>query len=290
MDPTPTPTENDGDFPPLGANHVSVVSTLCGTEACNSNTWNNFRLIDRTSISDDGSDASDLGPLYRPQTTSNEEYVDEAAVHDKHTNRVALPIAVAIPVAAVIAFIVLFSVYRRRRRRTQEKHGNDDGERGPYGLLDSGEPSPAASETFQYNHQPIAQRLDSHLTTASNRTSLFTATTPPPPLPYRRSTHMRHIDAPRPRPRSFDAPAAQAAEPEPPLSPLPIPQPEAQRIRANTFSDVSADDLPPYIDPIEEAMATSRPASLQERRHSRATMQSPPPYDTLTLPERAQLD
>ncbi|KAJ1858766.1 hypothetical protein GGF49_000552 [Coemansia sp. RSA 1853] len=282
MDPTPTSTDNDGLFDQSSshsANQVSVVTTLCGTASCDPNSWNN-RFLDRTSRSSDDEDISDLGPLYRPQTTTDEEYVDEALVHDRHTNQYALPIAVAIPVAAVIAFIVLFSLYRRKRRERQKQI--DENERGPYGQLDSGEPSPATSETFEYNQQPIARRLDSHVTASSNRTSVFTAATPP--LPYRRSTNLRYMDV---RPQSFVVPV-QVAEPEEPLPPPTIP--DVQRIRANTFSDIPPDDLPPYVDPIEEAMAdTERPTSLLLARQSQETLHGPPPYDTITIPDRVQL-
>ncbi|KAJ2132295.1 hypothetical protein IW139_003161 [Coemansia sp. RSA 353] len=283
MDPTPTPTNNDGLFGQSSsrdANQVSVVTTLCGTESCDPNSWNN-RFLDRTSRSSDDEGISDLGPLYRPQTTT-EEYIDEAIAHDRHTNQYALPIAVAIPIAAVIAFIVLFSLYRRKRRERQKQI--DEGERGPYGQLDSGEPSPATSETFEYNQQPIARRLNSHVTASSNRTSVFTAATPP--LPYRRSTNLRYMDV---RPQSVDVPV-RVAEPESPLQPPPTIQPEVQRIRANTFSDIPPDDLPPYVDPIEEAMAdTDRPTSLHLARQSQETLHGPPPYDTITIPDRVQL-
>ncbi|KAJ1833254.1 hypothetical protein LPJ63_002904 [Coemansia sp. RSA 2711] len=300
MDPTPAPEDNGGqadEFASTDANQVSVVAVLCGTAPCDADMWNNFRLIDRSSVSSEDDGSTDLGPLYRPQTTA-EESVDEALAHDKHTNRYALPIAVAIPVAAVLAFVVLYSVYRRNRRAKHHKEQGGDEERGPYGQLDSGEPSPATSETFDYNHQPIARRMDSSNTAGSNRTSLFTAATPPP-LPYRGSSHYRHSTTPPPLPpRSPDAVQPPADMPRSPaLRTEPDPRFQAalepagaQRIRANTFSDVPSDDLPPYVDPIDEALAAaSRPASLDDDRLSRRATQSPPPYDTITLPDRAQL-
>ncbi|KAI9470172.1 hypothetical protein LPJ78_002637 [Coemansia sp. RSA 989] len=289
LEPTPSLPAGDGEQAgvPTNANEVSVVAVLCGTESCDPNTWNGFRLIDRTTQSSDGSDATDLGPLYRPQTSTTDEQVDEDLAHEKRTNKFATPIAIAIPLAAVIAFVVLFSLYRRKRRAKQKaSEGSDNA--GPYGQLESGGTSPATSETFNYNHQPIA-RLTSHATTGSNRTSMFTAATPPPPLPYRRSAHH---ETSRPQslgpaysPLSMNA-QAQTAEAEAPLPEQPPPAHTAERIRANTFSDVPSDDLPPYVDPIEEAMAEagSRPASLHDNRHSQITMQSPPPYDTITLP------
>ncbi|KAJ2850081.1 hypothetical protein IWW36_002186 [Coemansia brasiliensis] len=294
LEPTPSLTAGNGDQTgvPTNANEVSVVAVLCGTESCDPNTWNNFRLIDRTTQSSDDSGATDLGPLYRPQTSSSDEYVDEDLAHEKRTNKYATPIAIAIPLAAVIAFIVLFSLYQRKRRAKQKASENEENS-GPYGQLDSGDPSPTTSETFNYNHQPISRRLTSHATTGSNRTSMFTVATPPPPLPYRRSAH--HHDVSRPQslgpvyysPLNLNAPAqVQTAENEAPLPEQPPPVHTTERIRANTFSDVPSDDLPPYVDPIEEAMAEagSRPASLHENRHSQRIMQSPPPYDTITLP------
>ncbi|KAJ2451288.1 hypothetical protein EV183_003697 [Coemansia sp. RSA 2336] len=291
LEPTPSLTADDGgQGVPTNANEVSVVAVLCGTDSCDPNTWNGLRLMDRTTLSSDDSDATDLGPLYRPQTSTTEEQVDEDLAHEKRTNKFATPIAIAIPLAAVIAFIIWFSLYRRKRRAKQKaSEGGDDA--GPYGQLESGDTSPATSETFNYNQQPIT-RLTSHTTAGSNRTSMFTVATPPPPLPYRRSAHH---EASRPQslgpvyysPLNMNAPAqAQTAEAEAPLPEQPQPAHTTERIRTNTFSDVPSDDLPPYVDPIEEAMAEtgSRPASLHDHRHSQTTMQSPPPYDTITLP------
>ncbi|KAJ1816447.1 hypothetical protein LPJ75_002019 [Coemansia sp. RSA 2598] len=60
----------------------------------------------------------------------------------------------------------------------------------------------------------------------------------PPPLPHRNISY-QSLAPPLP-PRAHELP--------PSLPP---------RDRSNTFSDIPADDLPPYVDPIEEAMAAA---------------------------------
>ncbi|KAJ2701585.1 hypothetical protein FB645_004604 [Coemansia sp. IMI 203386] len=107
---------------------------------------------------------------------------------------------------------------------------------------------------------------------------------PPPPLPHRNISHHslgRQVPAPPLPPRAHESPPA-----------LPL------RDRSNTFSDIPADDLPPYVDPIEEAMAAAESsdgassvaglapiaasAFASSQDHGRPQrQQDPPPYHAI---------
>ncbi|KAJ1719480.1 hypothetical protein LPJ53_005768 [Coemansia erecta] len=117
---------------------------------------------------------------------------------------------------------------------------------------------------------------------------------PPPPLPHRNRSYenlRRDVPAPPLPPRAHEYPPA--------LPP---------RERSHTFSDIPADDLPPYVDPIEEAMAAVAAAEdgadsdaqnstaattlstasglAQSQPHSRP--QQPPAYNTIAFNLPAQ--
>ncbi|KAJ2160385.1 hypothetical protein GGF46_002275 [Coemansia sp. RSA 552] len=297
---TPTPEPAAADLPAesfiltSNGNDVSVVAILCGTGTCEPEPWNNFRLADRPTFTSD-SESTDLGPLYRPTSPSEDDFDDGVSSRPAYV----LPVAIAIPLAVVVAFAVLFTIYRHNKKVRQKRLDDD---RGPYGQLDSGQSSPAISA-------PTIERLNSSsgTTDPSNRASVFSARTlqTPPPVGPRppelsranvSSTYSTYSSAAA----SVNVPVANLLSPTEPTRPPSIRPPahdhvqqlqqlQQQRVRANTFSDVPSDELPPYIDPIQEAMADSdHSPDTPHSSEPHAGMLSPPPYDTITLPERAE--
>ncbi|PIA14758.1 hypothetical protein COEREDRAFT_10025 [Coemansia reversa NRRL 1564] len=312
--PTPTPDASGNDVflggdQPGTDNVVSVVAVLCGTDACMSNTWNNVRFVDQTTSTDN----TDLGPLYRPDSTNDDSFSDKKAADmentenqedNEHTN--IIPIAIAVPLAAAVLAVVGFVLYwRKRKKRNPSSHHPGSS----YGQLESGGTTPTSLVTADSSQRfPVARHsslgrrsnqnyrssgLSSRLSNVDEVGEMQQVHIPqqvshlPPPLPSD-STRMPPMRSNTHRRRS-----------PPPPPPPPPPSAMLQRHRGNTFSDIPPDDLPPYIDPIEEAMAatsgTSSPASATVPSHEHEESlhddhrQSPPPYHTLSVPSRAHI-
>ncbi|KAJ2612466.1 hypothetical protein H4S08_002686, partial [Coemansia sp. RSA 1365] len=146
--PTPTPDASgndvflDGDQPGTD-NVVSVVAVLCGTDACMTNTWNNVRFVDQTTSTDN----TDLGPLYRPDSTNDDSFSDNKADNmentenqEDHENSSIIPIAIAVPLAAAILAVVGFVLYWRKRKKRNRSSQQDSS----YGQLESGGTTPTS--------------------------------------------------------------------------------------------------------------------------------------------------
>ncbi|KAJ2790184.1 hypothetical protein H4R21_006566 [Coemansia helicoidea] len=80
-------------------------------------------------------------------------------------------------------------------------------------------------------------------------------------------------------PRSLRRPRSPAAPPQLPSWP-----------HAVALGDARHDDLPPYVDPIDEAIASDTPLSHgSDHDLSQPDIQCPPPYDTIATPDRAEI-
>ncbi|KAJ2808003.1 hypothetical protein H4R20_001049 [Coemansia guatemalensis] len=314
MSTTPTPTVDasgnevflGGDQPGID-NVVSLVAVLCGTEPCMTNTWNNVRFVDRTS----STDSTDLGPLYRPDSDSEGSPsdnkaadMDESQDNEDHDHISTLPIAIAVPLAVLIIAVVVFVFWRKRRKSNQRNR-----QRGSsYGQLESGGSTPtalvAADSSQRHSvtrHSSFGNQRRSNQTYRNSGLSLR-------PSDVYESGEMVQVHSPQPTLHS-PPPLPPADTRLPPVRsntrrrrtppPPPLPPAMSQRQRGNTFSDIPPDDLPPYIDPIEEAMAAGSgtsstvDATLSPHEHDESShddnLQSPPPYHTLSVPSRAHV-
>ncbi|KAJ2725623.1 hypothetical protein GGI07_001123 [Coemansia sp. Benny D115] len=127
----------------------------------------------------------------------------------------------------------------------------------------------AQQQAQQHPRQHQHQQYQQH------QQSSAPAPVPPPRMPQRAQSHPVHMY------EQHHVPERPPALP--PRTPMLPP-----RDRSGTFSDIPADDLPPYVDPIEEAMAAS--SNDNAPQHSDTTHASqqqqqqpnPPPYHTIT--------
>ncbi|KAJ1734339.1 hypothetical protein LPJ61_001119 [Coemansia biformis] len=264
---------------------------MCGTETCATGSWSNIRLVDQSSSS--SVDASlDMGPLYRPDATS-----DAQATVSGHANSITVPVSIAFSVAGAVALAVLFALCRRRRRRRrrhQQSAPDPQHDGAPYHVLESPATTPPSSATSS-NWPPVASSETSRRTASAYYHQASPHITPPP-LVRRAASHRSPemvqtqtyiADAPRNLP--IASPLSPAAS-LPLLPPLPPPLPPRRRIRATTFSDVAHDDLPPYIDPIDEALASDSPLSPESgNAETQPNALSPPAYDDIATPGSVEM-
>ncbi|KAJ2116250.1 hypothetical protein IW146_001669 [Coemansia sp. RSA 922] len=315
----PSPTD-DGQY---DRGQVSIVATLCDHTTCATTTrsrskWSKTRTSEHTTTSISLSSGLSMqpgtptlhlpSPPYTPtdqplgqiqaSSFSSSDTNDYDSVDDSSSTKQAIPSAIAVVVFLVIAAIVYRCVRKRRKKkRLQEgalrlnSEANGDSSLPATPSLLSGAGGIYLGQS--YSSQSSVSLAQSRLQSPMTPHSLVNGA--PVEMTQVRSTLTQNSMAssgtedsqltvpmvaamPRHRPPPPPPPPAQPRVP-PPLPPRIFP-----RERADTFSDIPHDDLPPYVDPIEEAMSANAEAEASTTP-APSHQPCPPPYHIVEIPE-----
>ncbi|KAJ2349476.1 hypothetical protein GGH91_000802 [Coemansia sp. RSA 2671] len=245
-------------------------------------------------------------PLYTPSdlSYSSPDVISDGSEEDD-VSPAAIPSAVAV-VAFIVVVVLLIICIRRRRRKKREqkialrlKSEADSRISLPATPLSlSGGSDTHFGQRYYSQSSLTPSRLQSPLTPYSQ------VSVAPVELSQIHSTQTTHslagsgdgqLTVPvaavsRPRPPPPPPPLrSQTPLPPPPhqsQAPLSLPPHMTLRERADTFSDIPHDDLPPYVDPIEEAMTAST-ESEASAAPAPSRQPQPPPYHVVRIPAPA---
>ncbi|KAJ1996034.1 hypothetical protein GGI25_000573 [Coemansia spiralis] len=320
----------DQDDRPSKENIVSVVTVLCGSVPCPPKSINNVRLMDHPTDSIIENSDNIFDPFYHPESSpsptasptsdSNSNSVNNNAhmamnnnqqVLEKPNSNLSRNIGIGISLTiAVLAFTIFCFVrrYKRRRRHLQlsdpdMQSDNSDGNPSP--LITPVPTNHASSEGHRLGaiESPPSRHTTMHRYHSDHSTSTMDMSpfASPPPLPSRANS----------RPEMAQLHRSSRFDPSIARPPLPLraashsasqaynyyPQPpplvrQSARQRTNTFSDIPADDLPPYVDPIEEALSSANGMDTETTQSPHPTptesQSNPPPYHAIATPSRAE--
>ncbi|KAJ2064880.1 hypothetical protein GGI17_000687 [Coemansia sp. S146] len=315
----PSPSDDQYD-----RGQVSIVATLCDHTTCATTTrsrskWSRTRTSTPTSSSSSPnmSPATSTpqlpSPLYNPtdqlfgqmqaSSSSSTSTHDYDSVDNSSSTSRAIPSAIAVVVFLVIATLVYKCVRKRRKKKRLQKGAlrlNSEASGGsslpatPSSLSGAGGIYLGQSHSSQSSVSLAQSRLQSPMTPHS----LVNGT--PVEMRQMHSTLTQHsMSSLGTDDSQLTVPMAAAVtrhRPPPPPPPLPASQPRVPpplpprmlpRERADTFSDIPHDDLPPYVDPIEEAMSASSEAEASTTP-APSHQPCPPPYHIVEIPEPAE--
>ncbi|KAJ2457840.1 hypothetical protein GGF42_002434 [Coemansia sp. RSA 2424] len=253
-----------------------------------------------------------LSPLYRPsEQISRPEGWGSSSPNSGSTGDISgdssggdskMKTVVSSSVSVVVFLVVVALIYRciRKRRRARdpgegalqlnsEASGGSSLPATPMSLSGTG----GVFLDLSFGSQSSVSLAQSRLTSPSS--APYSQTSGPPvemaQVRFHGSTTARHPAAsagPDDGRPSAPMPAATRPRPPPPPPRLraapPLPPRVLPRERADTFSDIPHDDLPPYVDPIEEAMSATRSESEASAAPAPASQQPcPPPYHVVDI-------
>ncbi|KAJ2715453.1 hypothetical protein H4R19_001196 [Coemansia spiralis] len=282
MEPTPAPPDGSGTATggDEQSNPVSVVAVLCGSVHCATESWDSIRFGSWSA--DDGLDTSLLSSSYSSSVASSPG--------GGQSKSLATTLSIVLSIVGAVVLTALFTLYYHRRRRRRQRQQRPvlellDDDNAPYLPLDSAGITPPSTGPPSDGPPDRTRDVASHRTDSA-RPGQPDPDMPPPPLHRRtagpRPPEMAQLPAPAPgSPHSLVVASMLARDAPPPL-------PRRPRPRATTLGDAPHDDLPPYVDPIEEALAGDTPLSPDSDDAAlQPDIQSPPPYYTIATPDRA---
>ncbi|KAJ2864206.1 hypothetical protein GGH94_003070 [Coemansia aciculifera] len=315
----PSPTDDQYD-----RGQVSIVATLCDHTTCATTTrsrskWSRTRRSTHTTSSSSSSSQPIstpqlLSPLYNPtdqlfgqmqaSSSSSTSTHDYDNIDDSGSTSRAIPSAIAVVVFLVIVALVYKCVRKRRKKKrlqegalrlNSEVSGGSSLPATPSSLSGAGGIYLGQSHSSQSSVSLAQSRLQSPMTPHS----LVNGT--PAEMRQIRSTLTQHsmsslgtddsqLTVPmaaavtRHRPPPPPPPPPPPLPASPPRVPPPLPPRMFPRERADTFSDIPHDDLPPYVDPIEEAMSANSEAEASTTP-APSHQPCPPPYHIVEMPE-----
>ncbi|KAI8321956.1 hypothetical protein GQ54DRAFT_311298 [Martensiomyces pterosporus] len=242
------------------------------------------------SLSPTTSEAPVLTPTDNGSINYNGQNIPTKSDNNNYNIRTVMKIVVPV-VGVFLVLVCIVALMRRRKHRhdsgnaTREVSGGDS----MYSNSDAGSSSVIVStEQQQHQHQHQQGPLP-EMTQIGPSSVVHSSTTMSSTSSDQRSTARLR---PPPNIASLDVSAIAsgapvqiaAASPRPPLAPLP---PRGHSM----FSDLPPEDLPPYIDPIVEAMTPAVAAAVAESPENppqgtaaSPTHQHPPPYHTIDTP------
>ncbi|KAJ2818742.1 hypothetical protein FBU31_005768, partial [Coemansia sp. 'formosensis'] len=287
----PSPTDNQ-DLDQFDRNQVSIVATLCDHTTCSTSIHSrSMRPKSHTSgtFTDTSSSSSSISssrptpttpapnPLYYPtdqlfdQPQGNATSADASHAKDGSSSTRAIPPVVAAVAFFVIAVLTWLCIRRRRKRKRNQEgalrlNGGDSSlPATPSSLSDTGGIYLNQSYSSQSSVSLAQSHLQSPMTPSSMSNNAPVEMTQVRRTPTQQSVASSGTDVSSQLTVPMAAAAPHHRPPPPPPSsrhrvPPPLPPRTFQRERADTFSDIPHDDLPPYIDPIEEAMSANSEA------------------------------
>ncbi|ORX73112.1 hypothetical protein DL89DRAFT_265247, partial [Linderina pennispora] len=220
---------------------------------------------------------ADAYPIYLAPTPSSNLRggpgpISPAPSYDSN-NRRTLPLKIAIPGGAIItiAFFIAWFLRRRRRRRIAlvQQHvdnGNDNNE----SAFDSADQLPPP-----FNRR--GQRRGPEMLQITRQTNHTAASISPVEAAHTASRWSTQTSI------ASSAPLLTARSP----SEVPSPPPVRQTRGLSMYSDLPHEELPPYIDPLIEAMGRGENSAGRTSRRSvvtRSMLVSPPPYQAIETP------
>ncbi|KAJ2744265.1 hypothetical protein GGI20_003096 [Coemansia sp. BCRC 34301] len=314
----PQPVDSDDSFFD-DRNQVSIVATLCGDEPCSSTSrrrswWSGNYSRTRSRTATPTSDFQGLfaptppplGPLYDPseqifgqQRWDSSSSLSSRSASDSSSdnsnsggNSSSMKSVVSSAVSVVVFLAVAALIYRCIRKRRKARgpgegalHLNSEASSGGSSLPATPLSLSGAGGVYlgrSFSSQSSVSLVQSRLTTPSSTPHSLAN------VPLVEMSQVRFADHHSFSSTGFDdgrpaAPMAAVTRPRPPPPPPPpLPPRVFPRERADTFSDIPQDDLPPYVDPIEEAMSAGSEADASAAP-APSQQPCPPPYHVVDM-------